>query len=120
MAEYPAGIEEREDGEREQQEGNELKNKEDGNREKRGPDDENNKEGDSEDENQPLSQLRKANSVLIFAVQNAIRLILFFTVLSCITFSKLTLIRLADRLRTLTVKNLSSDSEEVSALHTRW
>lgn len=72
---------------------------------------ENNNEGDNERRRDEISQHTK------FAVRTGIRFILFFTVLSCITFSKLTLIRLADRLRTLTVvKNMSSDSEKVSIL----
>lgn len=85
------------DGNTGEQEGNE-RGKEGGNEEKR-------------DENQH----GKSNSVMIFAVKTGTGLILLFMVLSCITFSKLTLIGLADRLRTLTVaKNVSSDSEEVN------
>lgn len=57
----------------------------------------------------------KSNSVLIYTVRSGIWLILFFMVLSCITLSKLTLIQLTNRLRTLTVaKNLSSDNKEVA------
>lgn len=72
-------------------------------------------EREHEDENPPMSQYGKSNPAVIFTVRTGIGLVLFFLVLSCITFSKLSLIRLADRLRTLTVgKNVSSDSKEVS------
>lgn len=107
MAEVPAGIE-RLYGDDES-----LNGIEDG--EER--EDEGNNKGDNEEKRDEKSQHGKLISVLMYVLRTGIGLILFLVVLSCITFSKLTLLRLADRLRTLTVvKNVSLDSEEVSIL----
>ena len=111
MASYPEGIERLNGKDKGLKVGDEVKNKEGNTREQQ----EEGEEIEHQDENPPMSQYGKSNPVVIFTVRTGIGLVLFFLVLSCITLSKLSLIRLADRLRTLTVgKNLSSDSEEVS------
>ena len=111
MADHPGDIERLDDTCTDDRDLNEDEDTEENRREDQ---QEGNDEGDNEerrDENQQISQHAK------FAVRTGIRFILFFTVLLCITLSKLTLIRLADRLRTLSVvKNVTSDSEEVSVL----
>ena len=68
----------------------------------------------SDDENQ---QVANSHPKLRLVVRTAIGLLLFGVVLACVTFSKLTLIRLTDELRDLT-KDANITSKEVS-LHKR-
>ena len=68
--------------------------------------------GESDDENLQVSQGKKLHPKLKLAVQIMIKLLLFGIVLTCVTFSKLTLIRLTDDLRNV-VPNTNVTSEEV-------
>ena len=66
----------------------------------------------SDDENQQVSN-GDSHPKMRLVVRTAIGLLLFGVVLGCVTFSKLTLIHLTDKLRNLTM-NVTVTSKEVS------
>ena len=70
---------------------------------------------DNADKSSQVSQGKNSHPKLRLMIRFAIGLLLFSVVLACVTFSKLTLIRLTDQLRNLTV-NTNVTSKAVSGL----